>query len=168
VTPYPALPKNPSGDVQLAGCSTSGTGANGFAQGGKCSKVKGARLILVEDAITPGYTGPVTIKLKFTNPANNWGRIGFKLKTYERAVDPSDPTGKATAEYIMNVVEGNELIPVLKCLSPCQDCKQPAKGAVNYKMYKSYCTQCWPTSPLKYLHQRPYLKPGQTDGLTSK
>ena len=109
----------------------------------------------IKDAIKPGYHGPVTIKIKFKNPINNWGRVGFKLKTYEVIT----AAGKTT-EYIMNVVEGNELIPILKCLSPCQDCKADSIAA-NYKMYKSYCTACWSDSPLKYLHQLPYLKPGQ-------
>ena len=135
----------------------------------------------VADAITPKYCetsgtadacGPVTIKVKLSNPVNNWGRVGFKLKTYELA---KDATGKET-EYIMNVVEGNELIPILKCLSPCEDCKQPpagkGKGFYNdhYKMYKSYCTKCWSTSPLKYLHQEPYLKEvnGKAVPLTNK
>lgn len=83
----------------------------------------------------------MTIKIKFKNPWNNWGRVGFKLKTYELVVDP---TTKKKTEYIMNVVEGNELIPILKCLSPCEDCMQPPKGeSENYKVYKSYCTKCW-------------------------
>lgn len=44
----------------------------------------------VKDAIKPGYSGPVTIKIKFKNPLNNWGRVGFKLKTYELVVDPTN------------------------------------------------------------------------------
>jgi hypothetical protein len=156
---YPATVE-PSPADGSGGCSTSG-GGTVFAQGAKCTKTKGARLLAVADAIKPGYSGPVTIKIKFKNPENNWGRVGFKLKTYELVVDP---TTKAKTEYLMNVVEGNELIPILKCLSPCEDCKQPPAGElVNYKMYKSYCTKCWQdtkttTSPLKYLHQKPYRK----------
>lgn len=118
--------------------------------------MKGARLIYIKDAIKPGYSGPVTIKIKFRNPVNNWGKVGFKIKTYEVATATNAAGSKETTEYIMNVVESNVLIPVLKCLSPCEDCKQPpANDKMNYKMYKSYCTKCWAgnLSPLPFLHQ---------------
>jgi len=156
---------SPSPAGSTGGCSTSG-GGTVFAQGAQCTKIEGARLLAVRDAIKPGYCdgsktasgecGPVTIKVKFKNPLNNWGRVGLKIKTYELV---EDPTTKETTEYIMNVVEGNELVPILKCLSPCQDCKQPPKSPAgfyndHYKMYKSYCTKCWPTGPLKYLHEQ--------------
>ena len=81
--------------------------------------MKGARLIYITDAIKPGYPGPVVIKIKMRNPTNNWGRVGFKLKTFEVATGAN---GVAT-DYIMNVLESNVLIPVLKCLRPCEACK---------------------------------------------
>jgi len=154
---------SPQPDGSSGGCSTSG-GGTVFAQGAKCTKTEGARLLAVADAIKPGYCessgtsgtcGPVTLKVKFKNPVNNWGRVGLKLKTYEVV---EDPTTKVKTEYIMNVVEGNELVPILKCLSPCEDCKQPPKAPAgfyndHYKMYKSYCTKCWANGPLKYLHE---------------
>ena len=148
------------------GCSTRQSGKV-VAQGSQCTKVEGARLMYVQDAIKPGVADAVTLTIKLKNPKDNWGRVGFKLKTYELVVDP---TTKVKTEYIMNVVEGNELIPILKCLSPCQDCKQPPGTILSnplykssFMMYKSYCTKCWPNGPLKYLHQVPYLKPGQTN-----
>lgn len=104
-----------------------------------CTKVEGARLFKILKAIPPNYDGDVEVKIKFVNPENNWGRIGVKVKTYE------DDGNK---EYLSDILEGNQLIPILKCTSPCKECKDGNDGSA---MDKNYCVECWDNFPQKYL-----------------
>ena len=34
--------------------------------------------------VDAGFTGKISIKIRFKNPKDNWGIIGFKIKTFER------------------------------------------------------------------------------------
>jgi hypothetical protein len=106
-----------------------------------CTKVDKARLFKITKAIPPDYSGPVKIVIRFVNPEDNWGRVGVKVKTYE-----VDGTGK---EYLSDILEGNQLIPILKCTSPCKECKDGAVG----KMDKNFCVECWTQFPQKYLQE---------------
>jgi hypothetical protein len=100
------------------------------AQGGpvttpiaNCQKIEGARLFKIKNAIPQGYGGPLTITLKMINPSNNWGAIGFKLKTYEEVittgVDENGAATESTEEFLVDMLEGNELLPALPCEQPC-------------------------------------------------
>ena len=71
------------------------------------------------NAIPYGYDHKVTININLFNPKDNWGEIGLKLKTFEIF---EDEDGKET-EYLVDQLEGNQLIPNLKCLAPCSECK---------------------------------------------
>jgi len=73
---------------------------------------------------------------------DNWGEIGFKIKTYE--IDPDDDSVK----YLVDMIEGNELIPNLKCTAPCKECKEVGGEVVDME----YCTACWQNKPQKYLY----------------
>jgi hypothetical protein len=59
------------------------------------------------------------------NPVDNWGEVGFKLKTYEEVpgapADPKDPNSKPgeAEEFLVDMLEGNELLPALPCEQPC-------------------------------------------------
>jgi len=49
----------------------------------------------IKNAFPENYGGPVQIKLSFKNPVDNWGTVGFKIRTSERAtVSVVDPTTK--------------------------------------------------------------------------
>lgn len=48
-----------------------------------CNQIAGSRLFKISKAIPYGYDGNVTIYIRFVNPKDNWGEIGFKIKTYE-------------------------------------------------------------------------------------
>lgn len=41
----------------------------------------------IKDAIPAGNPGPCRISIGFVNPEDNWGAIGFKIKTYENFPD---------------------------------------------------------------------------------
>jgi len=56
------------------------------------------------NAIPKNYYGKVSISFKLVNPKDNWGTIGFKIKTFEVIGDD---------EYLVDMIEGNELRPVL-------------------------------------------------------
>lgn len=101
---------------------------------GKCSKIEGARLFKIVDAIPANHSDMVKIFIELENPPDNWGRVGVKIKTYEQG-----PNG---TEFLADILEGNELIPILKCIAPCKECKD--KGAV---IDKNYCTECWLSFP---------------------
>ena len=94
-----------------------------------CVKIEGARLFKITNAIPAGYSGKVTIRIKLINPANNWGKIGFKIKTFENAADGE--------EYLVDMLESNQLIPILKCFAPCQYCLE---GESKKSLDKNYCT----------------------------
>lgn len=109
-----------------------------------CKKIEGARLFKITGAIPARFDKSVEIKISFKNPLDNWGEIGFKIKTMEEVGDET---------YLVDQLEGNELIPILKCFAPCQYCYETKKGGGKRKAEydKNYCTQCWQTHPLKYL-----------------
>jgi hypothetical protein len=90
-------------------------------------------------AIPPNYLGDVKVTFNLVNPKDNWGTIGFKIKTYEVIGDE---------EYIVDMIESNDLIPALQCYSPCQYCQKNSGGVV---IDKNYCTQCWQNFEEKYL-----------------
>lgn len=98
-----------------------------------CKKIEGARLFKITNAIPARFDGEVQIKISFINPLDNWGEIGFKIKTMEEVGDET---------YLVDQLEGNELIPHLKCFAPCQYCYQTKKGK-KPEFDKNYCTQCW-------------------------
>lgn len=78
-----------------------------------CKKIEGARLFKITGAIPARFDKSVEIKISFKNPLDNWGEIGFKIKTMEEVGDET---------YLVDQLEGNELIPTLKCFAPCQYC----------------------------------------------
>jgi len=63
-----------------------------------CKKTEGAREFIIKNAIPKNYDRIVTILINFKNPINNWGDIGFKIKTAE--VDGEN-------EYLVDQLEGN-------------------------------------------------------------
>jgi hypothetical protein len=91
----------------------------------------------------------VTIVIGFKNPVNNWGDIGFKLKTYE-LIEGTD----SDKQYLVDSLEGNELIPNLKCIFPCKECLTPSETTndVN-EVGTTFCTACWSNHPSKYLFE---------------
>lgn len=56
-----------------------------------CARTAGSRLFVMENAIPYGHDALVTIVIGFNNPENNWGDIGFKIKTYE-VIEGEDST----------------------------------------------------------------------------
>jgi len=89
-----------------------------------CVKVEGARLFRITDAIPKGWEKVVRIKMKFRNPVDNWGMLGFKIRTYENITNEiSLKTNMTEGEYLVDKLESNDLIPNLKCLKPCFMCK---------------------------------------------
>ena len=94
----------------------------------------------IPQAYPGGYSGFVTIHINFINPKDNWGEIGLKIKTYE-VIDGE--------EYLVDKLEGDELIPNLKCDSPCKECKEdPVSKEI---IQRDFCTECWSDSSFKYL-----------------
>lgn len=136
---YPAT-ISPSADVASRGCTvTTNLGTTNPSQ---CRKVQGAKLFNITDAIPAGYSGVVTINLEFKNPKDNWGTVGFKLKTYE-----VQKTATTYKKYLVDMLESNELIPNLKCLAPCFQCKEQGGTVIQ----KDFCVKCWQNKPQKYL-----------------
>lgn len=105
---------------------------------GICEKVEGARFIKIMDAFPESTRGKVTINVKLVNPKDNWGTIGLGIKTYQ--IDGEE-------EYLVDKLEGNELIPNLKCIAPCKECQEDENGIV---VDQTYCTECWQWSSFKY------------------
>jgi hypothetical protein len=84
--------------------------------------VEGARLFKIVKAIPKGYGGngeKVTITIKLINPFDNWGNVGFKIKTYEELYTGTE----VTSEFLVDMIEGNQLVPELVCHAPCENCK---------------------------------------------
>lgn len=111
------------------------------------------RLIEIYDALTTegdGFSGVVTLKIRFQNPKDNWDDVGFKLRTYEMA-------GGNTA--LVDKLEADVLIPLLQCQAPCEECLRDgdlkklsvgddgpayADGFITVpKFARDYCTKCW-------------------------
>jgi len=107
-----------------------------------CAKIENARLFKIANAIPANHTGPVTIAVELQNPADNWGTVGVKIKTYEV---------KDGNEYLADILEGNQLIPLLKCIAPCKECQDVSKGPF---VDKNYCTECWMNYPQQYLQTK--------------
>jgi hypothetical protein len=86
-----------------------------------CQKIAGARLFKIKNAIPKGYGGQVTITIKMKNPDDNWGEVGFKLKTYEVVTVPGANAGDpaTTEEFLADMLESNVLLPALPCEPPC-------------------------------------------------
>lgn len=121
-----------------------------------CNQITGSRLFKIEKAIPFGFDGNITIYIKFKNPKDNWGEIGFKIKTYEivEGATPDDDT----EQFLVDMLEGNELIPNLKCTAPCKECKEDDNKVV---LDMEYCTECWQDNPKKYLYEKsPYSPDG--------
>lgn len=93
----------------------------------------------IKNAIPYGYDANVTIKIKFTNPKDNWGEIGFKIKTYEIVYGDDNTSDDDDTQYLVDMLEGNELIPNLKCTAPCKECKEIGGEVVDME----FCTECW-------------------------
>ena len=71
----PASSTLASGCEVTCGSNYSPTGSN------MCKKIDGARLFRIQDAVPANWQKECTIKISFKNPIDNWGNIGFKLKT---------------------------------------------------------------------------------------
>ena len=110
----------PSALDPAGGCTVTADEAQGgpvTTPKANCVKIAGARLFKINNAIPKGYGGPVTIVLSMINPTDNWGSIGFKLKTYEEVtvttpgVAGADgvvgPDTTETVEYLVDMLEGN-------------------------------------------------------------
>jgi hypothetical protein len=67
----------------------------------------------------------------------------MKVKTYESDGD---------TEYLSNLLETNDLIPLLKCISPCKFCHDGKVDtrSLSLKIDKRFCTECWQDFPQKY------------------
>ena len=48
-----------------------------------CSKLPGNKYYQINGSIPAGYFGNITVNLKMTNPSDNWGQLGYKIKTFE-------------------------------------------------------------------------------------
>lgn len=95
----------------------------------------------------PGYDDIVTIDFKLQNPEDNWGTVGFKIRTFETvATGVVDP---AEIGYMVDKHENNELIPLLQCNTPCESC--PFDEGTGETINRDYCTRCWKSRPQKYL-----------------
>ena len=44
------------------------------------------------------------------NPKDNWGEIGFKIKTYEIVYGDDNTSDDDDVQYLVDMLEGNELI----------------------------------------------------------
>lgn len=52
-------------------------------------------MFTILNAYPENYAGPVQIKLSLRNPIDNWGTVGFKIRTSENAtITVVDPTTK--------------------------------------------------------------------------
>lgn len=103
-----------------------------------CKKIEGSRLIKITNAIPANHDGDVKIIVNLRNPSDNWGTIGVKIKTYEADT-------KTNEEFLADILEGNQLIPLLKCNVPCKFCKSAEliKSGKEVKENRDYCTECW-------------------------
>jgi hypothetical protein len=124
----------------------------------KCFLSKDGRRFEIHDALTTqgaGFDGEATIYLKLQNPPDNWGEVGFKLKTYEVIkVKDKATSAVSTISSLVDTLEGDQLRPILQCAAPCQECHAAdpvvrpsvteATGVVSVTGYvKGYCTSCW-------------------------
>lgn len=63
------------------------------------------------NVVRAGYDGDITIKINFFNPIDNWGTVGFKIKTFETM-----PNANGGFDYyLVDKHEENVLIPELIC-----------------------------------------------------
>lgn len=108
-----------------------GTGRTFESDSGDCKQLEGSRIFSIENAIKYGFDAQLTIEIKFINPVDNWGEIGFKIKTYEMLDDGTT--------YLVDMLEENALIPNLKCTAPCKYCYEEN----NVVLDMEYCTSCW-------------------------
>lgn len=92
-----------------------------------CTLNQDARMYTILNAFPANHSGPVQIKISLKNPDDNWGTVGFKIRTTEKAtITAVDPTtkveSKITKDYLIDVIEIDSLIPNLKCIAPCKEC----------------------------------------------
>jgi hypothetical protein len=104
---YPATIE-PDTSAVSGGCTVKAGATTSVST--NCKKIDGARIFKITEAIPSGYIGTVVLSIKLKNPTNNWGSIGFKLKTYEAFEGE---------EYLIDMLETNDLIPSLMCYAPC-------------------------------------------------
>jgi hypothetical protein len=43
----------------------------------------GNKYYQINGSIPAGYFGNITVNLKMINPSDNWGQLGYKIKTFE-------------------------------------------------------------------------------------
>lgn len=87
----------------------------------RCYKSSEADLFEIHNALGTegeGFSGVATIVLRLMNPDDNWGAVGFKLRSQEVA------EGSA---YEVDKLEGDELRPQLQCEAPCHECLMVGK-----------------------------------------
>ena len=85
------------------------------------------------------------------NPEDNWGQVGFKIRTFETVPDPPN-LNPTELQYLMDKHEQNELIPLLKCDQPCYTCPGDPETGVTLEYGRDYCSECWrDLRPEKYL-----------------
>ena len=106
-----------------------------------CKLSETSRMFNATALVDAGFTGNLSIKIKFKNPKDNWGIIGFKIKTFEREEIVASPAlnPKGYNYYLADKLEGNELIPNLVCNKPCYRCIEDNGKVAD----KNYCTSCW-------------------------
>lgn len=147
---YPSTiePISPNGCEVEAAKNADGSNTKAY-DSTDCAQTVGSRLFVIKNAIPYDYDALVTIVIGFKNPVNNWGEIGFKIKTYE-VIEGAD-TDK---QYLVDALEGNELIPHLKCIFPCKEClpEDETTNDVN-EVGTTFCTECWSNHPSKYLFE---------------
>lgn len=126
-----------------------------------CFLSKNGRLFEIYDALDTsgdGYSGTVTVRLRLKNPDDNWGAVGFKIRTYE--VVPGK-NGRITS--LVDRLDGEDLRPVLQCDRPCYECREDEEkktrvsltspgGKIEVEKWRAgECTRCWQDRPEKYL-----------------
>jgi hypothetical protein len=158
---------------------------NGNPQGRRsdCKWIEASRMFNATNILTlrePGQRKKenITIIVNFRNPKDNWGIIGFKIKTFRT----ESLSNGGLVHYLSDKLEGNQLIPNLLCKKPCYECKTENKGTPSKPVYHisgpNYCTKCWTSQPQKYLmtlsNWNPFKKTGKStcktkcdDGYTS-
>lgn len=133
--PNTISPVEPRGCTVTAYKRPDGTGGSKESDPADCNQLEGSRIFEIKNAIPFEYDGKITINIEFINPIDNWGEIGFKIKTYE--VLNQDTDDETT--YLVDMLESNALIPNLKCTAPCKECYEE-NGIV---LDMEYCTECW-------------------------
>jgi hypothetical protein len=88
-----------------------------------------------------GYSNEVVMEIGLINPVDNWGSVGFKIRTFETVLNAAPPNlDEPRSFYMVDKHESNELIPALECDTPCNSCESDDDDG---ELGRTYCTSCW-------------------------